>query len=61
MNTLIKKKFNIMKYSIEVLEKEKELLERCLSNWELKNYPEARKQRSNKLSDLITAIEILKR
>lgn len=49
-----------MGYAIEILEKEKELLERCLSNWELNNYPEARKNRSNKLRDLKNAINKLK-
>tara|TARA_R110000822_G_C14903786_1_gene449320 strand:- start:234 stop:386 length:153 start_codon:yes stop_codon:yes gene_type:complete len=48
-----------MKYAIEVLKKDKELLERCLSNWEINQYPEAKKERLNKLQDLTDAIKIL--
>tara|TARA_R110000782_G_scaffold139199_1_gene231716 strand:+ start:307 stop:582 length:276 start_codon:yes stop_codon:yes gene_type:complete len=48
-----------MKYAIEVLEKDKELLKRCLSNWEINQYPEAKKERINKLQDLNNAINFL--
>ena len=48
-----------MKYSIEVLEKEKQLLEKCLSDWELNKYPEARKERLNKLTDLNNVIKLV--
>jgi len=49
-----------MNHAIEILEKEKELLERCLSDWDLKHYPEARKNRNCKLRDLKNAINKLK-
>ena len=48
-----------MKYALEVLKKDKELLERCLSNWEINQYPEAKKERENKLEDLKNAIKLL--
>ena len=41
-----------MEYSIEVLEKEIKHLTECLSEWDLKHYPEARKVRQLKLDDL---------
>jgi len=49
-----------MKYSIEILEKEKHLINACLSDWDLKNHPEARKDRQKKLDDLDQCISILK-
>jgi hypothetical protein len=49
-----------MNYAIEVLQKEKVILEKCLSEWDEKKYPEARNQRNEKLKDLQKTIEILK-
>ena len=49
-----------MSYSIEILEKERQSLENCLSKWEAENYPEARKERNDKLKNLTKAIEYLK-
>ncbi len=49
-----------MNYAIEVLEKEKRLLEICLSEWDLNNYPEAKKERAEKLKDIILSINSLK-
>jgi len=49
-----------MNYAIKILEKEYELIEKCLSNWDLEKYPEARKERNDKLKDLTKAIEYLK-
>jgi len=41
-----------MEYSIEILEKEIKLLNDSLSEWDIKNYPDARKIRQIKLDDL---------
>jgi len=49
-----------MSYAIEVLEEERKLLEKCLSKWDEENYPEARKERNEKLKNLVKAIEYLK-
>ena len=49
-----------MDYAIEILEKEYELIGNCLSKWELEKYPEARKERNDKLKNLTKAIEYLK-
>ena len=47
-------------YSIQVLEKEKNLIKDCLSNWEKENYPEAKKEREQRLKDINNALEKLK-
>lgn len=49
-----------MSYSIEVLEKEKSILEKCLLEWESIEYPEAKKEREKRLNDLKKSIELLK-
>ncbi len=49
-----------MNYAIEVLEKEINLIEKCLSEWELSQYREARIERIKKLDDLKQAIRELK-
>ena len=49
-----------MNYAIEILEKEMQLLEKCLSKWDEENYPEARKERNDRLRNLVKAIEYLK-
>lgn len=49
-----------MNYAIEILEKEKQILETCLSEWDFTTYPEARKDRNEKLKNLVKAIEYLK-
>jgi len=48
------------KYAIEVLEKEKQLLNDCLSDWDLQQYPEARKERENRLKDIDETLNMLK-
>ena len=48
-----------MNYAIEILEKEKSLIEKALTNWETKEYPEAKKQREKRLNELNEAIEKL--
>jgi len=49
-----------MEYAIEVLEKEIYLIEKCLSDWELNQYREARIQREIKLNQLKQAVRELK-
>jgi hypothetical protein len=48
-----------MNYSIEILEKEKTLLLKCLNDWDVKEYPEALKDRNNKIKDIEKAIQTL--
>lgn len=48
-----------MNYAIEVLEKEKTLLLKCLTDWDVKEYPEALKDRNNKIKDIEKAIQTL--
>lgn len=50
-----------MNYAIETLQKEADLLEKCLSEWECKNHPEAKKEREKKLNDLYIAIKMVVR
>ena len=45
--------------AINVLNREKELLEKCLTEWESKEYPEAKKERERKLKEINKAIELL--
>ena len=40
-----------MSYSIELLQKERQLITKCISEWEISHYPEAREVRVNKLND----------
>lgn len=47
-------------YAIQVLEKEKELIDRCLSESDWKTYPEARKRQLKKSKELELAINLLK-
>lgn len=47
-------------YAIQVLERELELIEKCLSDWELNQYREARIDRIKKIDELKQAIRELK-
>lgn len=49
-----------MEYVINILEKDKYILEKCLSEWESEEYPLAKKERENKLKELELAILYLK-
>jgi len=49
-----------MSYAIEILEEESRRLERCLSEWHCKEYPEAKKQRDNRLIEINQAITKIK-
>jgi hypothetical protein len=48
-------------YAIYILEKEKQLLEDCLKGWNKENYPEAFKDRQDKLKSINKAINQLKK
>jgi len=50
-----------MEYVINLLEKDKAILEKCLSAWETIEYPIAKKEREDKLKEIINAINILKK
>lgn len=49
-----------MSYSIDVLQKEHDILLKCLTEWESLEYEEARKERERRLKDLSNSISILK-
>ena len=48
-----------MEYVINLLEKEKHLLEKCLTEWESNEYPLAKKEREEKLEQVNKALFIL--
>jgi len=48
-----------MNHAIKTLETEKQILTNCLSDWGLQQYPEARKERDDKLKDINNALEKL--
>lgn len=50
----------MINYSIEVLEREKYLLNMCLSTWDENHYPEARKERERKLKDIENTLNKIK-
>lgn len=45
-----------MNYAVFILEKEKGYLEKCLSEWQSENYPDAKKERNAKLKSINDAI-----
>ena len=49
-----------MEYAIRLLERDRYLVNKCLSDWDIKNYPEARKRRLKVLKQLELAINKLK-
>jgi hypothetical protein len=48
-----------MGYILDMLEREKQILEKCLTEWETNGYPLAKKERDDKLKEVNKAIEIL--
>jgi hypothetical protein len=48
-----------MEYVINLLENDKYLLEKCLNEWESSEYPTAKKERENKLTEINKAIKLL--
>lgn len=51
---------NKMDYAIFILEKEKGYIEKCLSEWQSENYPDAKKERDKKLKSINEAITKLR-
>ena len=49
-----------MEYVLNILRKERSILEKCLTEWETKEYPLAKKEREDMLYEVNKAIEILK-
>jgi hypothetical protein len=50
-----------MKYAIEILQKEKDLISDALSKWEMEYYSDAKKAREDRLKQLNRAIEVIVR
>jgi hypothetical protein len=48
-----------MEYVLNILRKEKAILEKCLNEWESKEYPLAKKERDDKLWEVEIALETL--
>jgi flagellin-specific chaperone FliS len=48
-----------MEYVINLLQRDKYLLEKCLNEWECSEYPTAKKEREDKLIEINKAIKIL--
>jgi hypothetical protein len=46
-------------YAIETLQKELQIIEKALSSWEVKKFPDERKQREKRKTQLIEAIVLL--
>jgi hypothetical protein len=49
-----------MNEAVFILEREKELLKKCIKDWHIQSHPEAFKLRNKKLEEINKAIEILK-
>jgi len=45
-----------MNYAVQLIEKEINILEKCLSDWETNNYPEAKQEREKRLKELKEAL-----
>jgi len=48
-----------MEYVIELLEKERRIIEQCLTEWDMQQYPEAKKEREIRLKELNQAINLI--
>lgn len=48
-----------MNYAIQILEREIKALQRCLNEWECKEYPDAKKERDKRLNELNEALNRL--
>ena len=48
-----------MEYVINLLQRDKYLLEKCLNEWECSEYPTAKKEREDKLTEINKAIKLL--
>jgi hypothetical protein len=49
-----------MNYAIKVLKEEKYRLVKALSTWDEEKYPEARKERANRLKEINEVLELIK-
>jgi len=50
-----------MEYVLNLLEKEKDILIKCLNEWETKEYPFAKQDRDDKLNQINTVINLIKK
>lgn len=50
-----------MEYVLNLLEKEKDILIKCLNEWESKEYPLAKQDRDDKLNQINAVINIIKK
>jgi hypothetical protein len=48
-----------MSYAVEILEKERILLLKCLNEWDTQTHPEAKKEREKRLNDINNALQLL--
>lgn len=48
-----------MKYAIQILKKERDLINKCLTEWDRNEYPEARRRQEDKVKELDDAIKSL--
>jgi hypothetical protein len=48
-----------MKYAIQILENEINMIQRCLTEWESKEHQEAKKEREKRLKELNEALNKL--
>ncbi len=48
-----------MNYALKILQDEHERIKNALNKWEIDQYPDARKERMNRLIDLTNAIELI--
>ena len=45
-----------MNYAVQLIEKEINILEKCLNEWETNQYPEAKQEREKRLKELKEAL-----
>jgi len=49
-----------MNYAVKILKEEKYRLVKALNDWDEEKYPEARKERNNRLKEINEALELIK-
>lgn len=49
-----------MEYVLNILKNEALILEKCLNDWESKEYPLAKKEREDKINQIYKAIDYIK-
>lgn len=50
-----------MNYAVQLIEKEINILEKCLNEWETNQYPEAKQEREKRLKELKEALILIKK